>query len=475
MLTFRSYIRELTVSPDYRQGNVFNPFYDMSTTVVNDVTKKLTALAKTDKKLAGMKQPWKFKSISSKDAPRNTKQYLSYNRRSGYYFRICDSDDLETEYYIRTSKGDATGHFGMKTRKNSTASSNINELMSLYFLKHSSEKAGTDAEAKNWVEHIVQTKTGDTGIVKAESTAISYTELKKLLDTDETAIRDVQIGYNNAREVESDLGDRTVESYHWVPRNKPAGINKSNPSDIILCLSKKDKIYIGYSNKATAGKDSTPKFNTNVNAFYSQLGDTTQLSTIQSIMDDAWTVAKGMVSGSAINAQKVLSNYNSTVMDADYTESNLKSVFAEMGRAFNVDDLNFFADDFYYPYRNYFIKKFSEHLENADNLSYFLQTISSYTFATGGTPCPYKLLVGTTRGSTIKDVSSDDALKLILLSKPKYFSDISGNYDGKKQSFKLTFTAQDKSITIPITCRTRTSGGWQGKALYIETSGVKVS
>ena len=105
----------------------------------------------------------------------------------------------------------------------------------------------------------------------------------------------------------------------------------------------------------------------------------------------------------------------------------------------------------------------------------FLQTISLYTFATGGTPCPYKLLVGSTTGSTIKDVSSDDTLKLILTANSKLYENISTDYDGKKQSFKITFTIQDKTVTIPVTCRTRTTGGWQGKALYIETPGVKVS
>ena len=42
MLRFKQYLlRELTVSPDYRQRNVFNPFYDMSDKIVKDVTKQL--------------------------------------------------------------------------------------------------------------------------------------------------------------------------------------------------------------------------------------------------------------------------------------------------------------------------------------------------------------------------------------------------------------------------------------------------
>ena len=111
-----------------------------------------------------------------------------------------------------------------------------------------------------------------------------------------------------------------------------------------------------------------------------------------------------------------------------------------------------------------------------ENLSYFLKTISSYTFATGGAPCPYKLLVGTANGpSTIKDISSDDALKDVLNADSSRLKNIVGDYDGKKQSFKLTFTVGKQNITIPVTARTRAKGGWSGKALYIETPGVKVT
>ena len=473
MQSFKGYIREITVSPDYRQGNVFNPFYDMSKTLVSGITKQLTTLAKTDKKLSGMKQPWKFKSISSKEAPKSPKQYLSYNRRSGYYFRILDVDDIETEYYIRVAKSETTGHFGMKSRKSATASSDINELMTLYFLKNNTEKAGTEAEAKAWIRHKLQKENGDTGIVKAESTSISYTELRGLIDKDSTAIRDVQIGWNNAKAVKTDLGGRSVSTYHWVPVTKVGGIIKKNPSDIILKLS--DNTYIGYSNKISAGKDTTPKFNTNINAFYKQLGDSNQLSSIQSIMDDSWEYAAGLVSATKINATRALNQNREAIKNADYTESNLKAEFGDLGRDFNSDELNFFGADFYYPYRNNLITLFAKHLENADNLSYFLQTVSGYTFSTGGTPCPYKLLVGSVRGSTITDVSSDDALKSILETPSKDLANIVTTYDGTKQSFKLDFKVHDKNVNIPITVRTRATGGWSGKSLYIETSGVKVS
>ena len=309
MFGFKEYIRELTVSPNYRQGNVFNPFYDMSKIITSEVTKQLKI-----KKLDGLELPWKFKSILKTSLPKTGLTGKLQNRRSGYYFRICDKNDIETEYYIRVAKSEATGHFGMKTRKSATASSDINELMTLYFLKNNTEKAGTEVEAKAWIRHKLQKENGDTGIVKAESTSISYTELRGLIDKDSTAIRDVQIGWNNAKAVKTDLGGRTILSYHWVPKVKPGtgenAVNSSNPSDIILKLS--DDSFIGYSNKATVGKYTTPKFNTNVNAFYGKVGDSTQLTSIQSIMNASWNYAKTLVDSKYTNATNATTVLNDT-------------------------------------------------------------------------------------------------------------------------------------------------------------------
>ena len=70
------------------------------------------------------------------------------------------------------------------------------------------------------------------------------------------------------------------------------------------------------------------KFNTNINAFYKQRGDTTQLSSIQSMMDDSWELAAGLVSVRKLNATRVLNQLNKQIENADYTESNLKDEFA---------------------------------------------------------------------------------------------------------------------------------------------------
>ena len=74
-----------------------------------------------------------------------------------------------------------------------------------------------------------------------------------------------------------------------MPRGKPDGVGGKNPSDVIIKLS--DGNYIGYSNKI-AGKDATPKINTNMTAFYSKLADRKQLSNIQKMIDDAWNDAR---------------------------------------------------------------------------------------------------------------------------------------------------------------------------------------
>ena len=49
-------------------------------------------------------------------------------------------------------------------------------------------------------------------------------------------------------------------------RGKPDGVGGKNPSDVIIKLS--DGSYVGYSNKIGAGKDATPKINTNTTSLF---------------------------------------------------------------------------------------------------------------------------------------------------------------------------------------------------------------
>ena len=71
-----------------------------------------------------------------------------------------------------------------------------------------------------------------------------------------------------------------------------------NPSDVIIKLS--DGNYVGYSNKIAAGKDATPKINTNITAFYSKMGDKRQLQNIQKMVDAAWNDAASTIDNKII-------------------------------------------------------------------------------------------------------------------------------------------------------------------------------
>ena len=163
-----------------------------------------------------------------------------------------------------------------------------------------------------------------------------------------------------------------------------------------------------------------------------------------------------------------------------------KTTFLKLGSVFEEEGLDFYGKDFYHPYRNWFIGKFADHLKEAENLAYFLKTVSFYTWGVESDTdddCPYKLLVGTERSSTITEVSSDENKKSALSGKVLPASDqyknIKTTYDNKSQSFKINFDVEDNGITskveIPMTARTRAEGGFSGKALFITTPGVKIT
>ena len=312
-------------------------------------------------------------------------------------------------------------------------------------------------------------------------------------DSDATAKRDVLIGWNNAEAVKKDLGNEEVIKYWWTPAKKPGRVNQKNPSDVMVELTYKGIIpggrsFRGYSNKATSGKDKTPKFNTNVEAFYEQLGWPEQVEAIEDFMDEAisyvtntlWTDQRKKDHPKSWDLIKT--NAKSIIND-EYSESGSKAIFLKLGSVFEEEGLDFYGKDFYHPYRNWFIGKFAKHLEDAENLAYFLRTISLYTWGIESDTdddCPYKLLVGTERSSTITEVSSDVNKKSALSGNDKSkYTKINTTYDHKSQSFKLDFDVEDngetKKVEIPMTARTRAEGGFSGKSLFITTSGVKVT
>ena len=499
-----------TVSPNYQQKGKPNPYYTMKGNIkqqvlalVNDkegamieeqvkqdLSSKIAAAYERNKKLIQQKRglPKQPKQMSKNEITQHARREANKKKltdivfkcvddidgdeikkfgNGSYKFQVCKAGNghQQLPYGIVVTKDKVQGHLGMTTRKDSTASSNVNELLSVYFLDN------PDMTPQQLENHC-STQSGSTGVLHGEGTPVTFAELAELIDKDATPDRDINIGRHNAIAIKSDIKGKAVATKYWVPRGKPTGISPKTPSDVILQFA--DGTFLGYSNKIASGTDATPKFNTNLNAFYKKMDDSGQLSAVQGLMDSAWSTAATTVT--ATNAKTALDNFN--IAGEPYSESGSTKSFAGIADAFREDHLNFYAKDFYYPFRNALITSFSKHLESPANLVYFLQTIYFYTYddpRSSYTPCPYKLLVGNPSGSSkITNVSDNAELKgLLFNSNPSALTSITGTYDGTSQSFKVAFKYNKKSVNIPITMRTRTAGGWQGKSLYINTPGVK--
>jgi len=452
-------LTELTISPDYKQKNEFNPYYVLDNNVIKSTEEfigntYIDGIEEYDEVM--------FQSVDS------GKGKLAIDFGGKYIFQIVllvGEKKVVTKHFIKTTKSTVKSHYGQKSRKNSTASSDVNEFLSLYFLANP-----TKLSAFEWMKE-VGGLTGGTGVYRGEGDEVTYEHLKELLDLDETAERDIEIGLNNAKEVKKDIGKNWSKLY-WTPRGKPGGISKGNPSDVIVQL--KDGSYVGYSNKIASGKDVTPKFNTNIWAFFSKLGNTKFIKKSISWMDDAWKTAEKSVPKKAKRSLAALHRFD--IKKEKPSESSSKREFAHTAKSFIKDKLNFYAEDFYHIYRNALIQNLGSFLKKSNNLVYFLNTIAFYTFDDpNSTPCPYKLLIGSTDGSIVKDVSTNEDLKHLLLNKnSSKLKSIKFNYNGTSQQFKINFKFEDKTVNIPITCRTRAAGGWQGKSLFITSPGVEI-
>jgi hypothetical protein len=453
-LGFDLELTELTVSSKYQSKGVFNPFYVLDP----EVDKKVRDLL-NDKDISFDNVIYKAVDSIDEDPILSTGQTP---------FELFTDEDTSLNVFIKIPKNKVKAHYGQKTRKDSTASSNVNEFLSLYFLRHPEFKSVED----------LKNKEGGTGVLTGEGEEISYSQLIDMINRDETPDRDIKIGINNAKALKQDLKDTSYKTLYWTPRQKPANINPKNPSDIIIQLS--DDSFIGYSNKIIVGKDATPKFNTNIVAFFSKLGGS-QSEDIKQIIDNAWEEAAKKVPSSATNAKKAIKSFD--IKGEEYSESKSQRAFADLAIEFQKDNLEFFGKDFYYNFRNNLISSVSKYLESPENLKYFLNTIAGYTYGAsveGETPCPYKLLIGSESGSTIKDVSENQDLKsIVTINNSKDIKDIKNSYDGTSQSFTINFKTKIKnelkSISIPVTVRTRASGGWSGKSLYITSSGIKIN
>ena len=293
-----------------------------------------------------------------------------------------------------------------------------------------------------------------------------------MLDKDETAIRDINIGYQNSLAIKKEVPK--WDRLYWTPKKKPAGIGEKNPSDTIIHIG--DGNYIGFSNKISAGKDTTPKINTNINAFFQKMGGNREHRDALKMIDDAWNQSASEIPAKAKNAVRALQKFD--ISREKPSESSSKAKFALLAKEFKKDRLDFYSKDFYYPFRNNFIKLLGNWLTRPSNMVYFLRTVGYYTFDDAdATPCPYKLLIGSEKKSTLKDVSSDEDMKEFLFNeKSTNLSNIKFNYKAGQQSFNITlkYKIGNYSVDVPITARTRASGGWSGKALYITSPGIKL-
>ena len=445
------FLSELTISPDYVMKGEENPFYDLDIDIEKDI------------RPAVGKGEIKFKNVKT---PVGT-EIKNYGGTKKFQINL---DDTDTDKYITTTIPIVKSHLGQKQRKDATASSNVNEFLTVYFLLH--RKYTNPEDFMNEIGG----KIGDTGVLNGNGYYVDYDELRILLDKDESAERDILIGYNNSKAIVKDLKSRKLiwKVLHWVPQAKPGGIRRNNPSDTIIELD--DGTYIGYSNKISAGKDATPKLNTAIWSAYKKLEDSTQLKNIEQMIDKSWNDAASRVKPKTKNAFQALRRFN--ISREKFSETTSQAKFAQIAKEFDKDKLKFFFDDMYYPFRNNLLTTFSKYLKNPINIKYFMNTIVFYTYDDPNqTPCPYKLLIGSEKGSTLKDVVSDDSHRQIFFSdNPRDFSGIITKYDGKSQSFQAGFVYAPLKlkVTFPVVLRTRTSGGWGGKNLYITTSGFKI-
>ena len=123
----QNYLRELTISPHYQQKGNFNPYYTLDASIEKAVKEDLPKKIKYVELL--------FKSVEK------GKGTILIDAKGKFGFQIVaktKSAEIETNFFIRVPKKFVKSHYGMKQRKDSTASSNVNEFLTVYFLQHKS-------------------------------------------------------------------------------------------------------------------------------------------------------------------------------------------------------------------------------------------------------------------------------------------------------------------------------------------------
>lgn len=385
---------------------------------------------------------------------KDLKKAMNLMKRGNTFLPVFISKDSKDKTYKWTEiyKGTFSGF----SRKNSTSASNVNEVFTLFFLKNKEMTLG------EVIDYLNNNLSKYTGIKKGDGVLIKNKDLLDLIISDDSAEADIKIAVNNAEAVLKDIKGKTISEYYWCPRQKPDGVPSSHPADIVIKFS--DKTSLGYSNKAISGtKDETPKFNTSVTAFYSE--EKKYQKEINKMIDDSWIEVQEKL-------PEVLQNIMPDIKKEPYTEGGSKMLFKEISEKFKEINLDFYKDDFYYPFRNTFISKFTDYLSKDKNLEALLNIIYTYTYTTAADKLSYKLLVGSPQKSIITEVSTNEQLKSILSAKELQNKKIT--YDKKSQSFKCEAKHKNTSFYFNVTCRTRSSGGWSGKSLYMTTPGIKV-
>ena len=299
-----------TISPSYSMKGVLNPYYTMDQSV--------TTGAKNALKKVGI-------DVSAKDILFkcvNQVQGKILNSSQGkYLFQLALDTSSDLAFGIKATKRQVKGHLGMATRKDSTASSNVNEFLTVYFLKN------PEMNPKQLEDYSCVNGSASTGILTGEGNPVSFEDLCMLIDKDASAERDIKIGLNNAKAVRQDIAGKGIANLYWVPRGKPRGISPKTPSDVIIQFT--DGTFRGYSNKISAGKDETPKFNTNIYAFFGKLGDNLQQENIGSIIDNAWNSAAQTIT--TPTAKAALDSFDIT--KEKFSESISKLAFSNLSKS----------------------------------------------------------------------------------------------------------------------------------------------
>lgn len=358
--------------------------------------------------------------------------------------------DGNTYKWTQFFKGTFSGHF----RKDSTAASNVNEVFSLYFLSH------TFVSAEHTLMELESNKKQPSGIYTGEGKMIRTGELLDLVLGDASYENDLQIAANNAAVLKQDFKEAPKKLF-WTPRAKPYNMDSKHPADIVIEFNSG---LMGYSNKAIATKeDTTPKLNTNIVAGYKRISSK-NLSKIEQLVDNTWEESYKQL------PQELHPFFDFNIKDEGYSEKSSSKKFLEIGKQFRKLGYDF-NKLFYYQFRNNMIKNYISFLQNEKHFKEFLYMMGVYTYGElSENQVPYKLLIGSTKKSTIKDVTNDIVTKNILF-KPNIQS-FDFKYDGKSQSFNIEGIINNKRFIIPFTLRTRV-GGLLGKSLYITTSGMK--